>query len=227
MIVPMALAALVSQCAPHVGPMTMTAIVEYESSWHATAIGDNTAHRSYAPTTRAQAEALAESLLAAGHNLDLGLAQVNSANLPGLHLTVHQIFDPCTNLEAGSHILRGSYKWAAGVYGPGQTALWHALEAYNSGRLNGHPSYAAGVFALAARDVIPELPSLPSIGKPLLAPGARVVGVTAVRPTHSVLVWQKAAPRTSVPVTATRLLYFSDVPMRLPAATRPHVGPKE
>jgi type IV secretion system protein VirB1 len=46
--------------------------------------------------------------------------------------------------------LRTDYARAAARYGPGQTALVHALSAYNSGGFFAGLSYARGVYATAA-----------------------------------------------------------------------------
>jgi type IV secretion system protein VirB1 len=145
----LALAALIRHCAPAIAPSTMTAIVRVESGGNPFAIGDNTTRRSYYPHDRATAETLARRLLGAGHLLDLGIAQIDSINLAGFGVTVHTIFDPCTNLNVGGRILSGDYTFAAQRYGDGQVALRHAIGMYNTGRLNGGASYVARVLAAA------------------------------------------------------------------------------
>jgi type IV secretion system protein VirB1 len=145
----LALAALIRHCAPAIAPSTMTAIVRVESRGNPFAIGDNTTRRSYYPHDRATAETLARRLLGAGHLLDLGIAQIDSINLAGFGVTVHTIFDPCTNLNVGGRILSGDYTFAAQRYGDGQVALRHAIGMYNTGRLNGGTRYIALVVAAA------------------------------------------------------------------------------
>lgn len=145
----LALAALMTHCAPNVAPATMTAIVKVESGGDPLAIGDNTARRSYYPRDRATAERLARRLLNAGHLLDLGIAQIDSMNFAGFGVTVHSIFDPCTNLSVGARILSGDYTFAAQRYGDGQVALRHAIGMYNTGRLNAGARYIARVLAAA------------------------------------------------------------------------------
>jgi type IV secretion system protein VirB1 len=149
MLIPLALAGLLSACAPRVGPVTIGAIVEYESGARPYAIGDNTAQRSYFPASREQAEELAAQLLEAGHNIDVGYAQVNSANFQPFGLNVHTAFEPCTNIQVGSAILRRAYAGAARRYGPGQVALVHALSAYNTGGYWAGLDYAHAVYATA------------------------------------------------------------------------------
>ncbi len=148
-IVPIALAALVASCAPHVGPRTMESVVVYESGANPNAIGDDTTHRAYFPTTRDTAAALAISLLRAGHDLDLGYAQINASNLARTGLDARTVFEPCANLAVASRILRDDYARAVRRFGPGQTALRHALSAYNSGGYRAGLAYANGVYATA------------------------------------------------------------------------------
>ncbi len=59
MIVTIALLHLIGACAPRVGPVTVSAVIAYESRGDPNAIGDNTTRRSYSPGSRARAEALA------------------------------------------------------------------------------------------------------------------------------------------------------------------------
>lgn len=134
-----------SSCAPNVGPRTMAAVVAYESGGRPWAIGDNTAHRAIFARSRVEAEATARGLLARGHNLDLGLAQINTVHLGQNGLSVANAFDPCVNLAAGARVLGWAYLSASRAYGPGQLALRHALSAYNTGSLVHGMGYARGV----------------------------------------------------------------------------------
>jgi type IV secretion system protein VirB1 len=141
------LAASLQSCAAGVAPRTMAAIVSTESNGRPLTIHDNTTARGYTFVDRHKAETTASELLAAGHNVDLGLAQINSDNLGPLGLDVHASFDPCTNLRAGAALLQQAYASAAARFGPGQIALRHALSAYNSGSLFRAPEYARRVVA--------------------------------------------------------------------------------
>ena len=149
MLLAVALAAQIEQCAPQVAPSTMTAIVRVESGGDPLAIHDNTARRSYHPGDRATAEAMAQVLLAAGHSIDLGIAQINDINLKAQGLSVHTVFDACTNLGAGAQILSRDYVFAAHRYGPGQVALRHAIGMYNTGRLDAGAGYVRSVLLAA------------------------------------------------------------------------------
>ena len=151
MIVPFVLSAVLARCAPNVGPVTMSAVVVHESGANPYAIGDNTARRSYFPRDAESAVRLASGLLSAGHNLDLGYAQINSSNFAAYGLDVTRAFDPCTNVATGSRILRTAYGGARVRFGAGQVALEHALSAYNSGGYYANMGYAREVYATAAR----------------------------------------------------------------------------
>ncbi len=130
----------------------MAAVVNVESGGWPLTIHDNSAGRSYTFRARRQAATTANALLAAGHNVDLGLAQINSSNLSGLHLSPAQVLDPCINLRAGATILRRAYAAAVERFGAGQAALRFALSAYNSGSLFAAPQYARRVVAAAGFD---------------------------------------------------------------------------
>jgi type IV secretion system protein VirB1 len=152
MLAVLTLAASLSSCAAGVAPRTMAAVVSVESGGWPLTIHDNTADHSYAFKSRRDAELTARRLLDAGHNLDIGLAQINSANFSGLGLDAARLFDPCTNLRAGASILQHAYASAARRFGPGQVALRFALSAYNSGSLYAAPQYARRVAAAAGFD---------------------------------------------------------------------------
>ena len=157
----LALASIIAQCAPGVAPSTMAAIVQVESGGNPFAIDDNTTRRSYYPRDRASAEALANQLTSAGHLVDMGIAQIDSMNFARLGVNVHTIFDPCTNLRAGSEILSSDYDFAKRRYGSGQIALRHAIGMYNTGRLDGGARYVKEVLDAAGiheqNDAVPRV----------------------------------------------------------------------
>lgn len=161
------LAELLRQCAPNVHPVTMGALVRHESGGNPYAILDNGEQgvprsrrtlRSFRPKSLAEAVAVAKNLIAAGHVVDMGLGQVNSWNLKRLGLTVEQIFDPCTNLQATQAILANNYSMAVKRYGRGDEALYAALSAYNTG------NFTAGLTNGYVREVLqagsPNVPGL-------------------------------------------------------------------
>ena len=156
-----ALASLITQCAPGVAPSTMAAIVQVESGGNPFAIDDNTTRRSYYPRDRASAEALVSQLTGAGHLVDAGIAQIDSMNFARLGVNVHTIFDPCTNLRVGSEILSSDYDFAKRRYGNGQIALRHAIGMYNTGRLDAGADYVRQV--LVAAGIYEQYGAMPRI----------------------------------------------------------------
>jgi hypothetical protein len=131
----------------------LTAIIRVESGGNPHALHDNTSGRTYHPISAFRASEVARGLVAAGHSVDLGLGQINSMNLPGLGLSVDDMFDPCTNIRVGARILAQDYLRATWRFGPGQIALRHAIGAYNTGSIFAGRTYISLV--LAAGNVRP------------------------------------------------------------------------
>lgn len=101
--------------------------------------------------SKAAAVTAAVAAVARGDSVDMGLAQINSRNLPALELSVDQVFDPCTNLAAGARILAAGYQRTGSLTG--------ALSAYNTGRSDSKigVAYAQKVFGHAGVKV-PAIP---------------------------------------------------------------------
>jgi type IV secretion system protein VirB1 len=173
MLATLVLAQLLRQCASNVDPVTMSAVVRVESAGDDRALHDNTAQRSYAPKSLAEAASWASQLIALGHSVDIGLSQINSANLPKLGLSVAVAYDPCTNLHAGATILGADYASAAQLFGPGQTALRRALCAYNTGSFFAGRGYLSAI--LLAAGLSPEYGDGPGWPPSLVAHSSIVV----------------------------------------------------
>jgi len=122
----MDLLTLIAQCAPMVAPATLAALIQVESAANPFAIHDGATGRSLFPQTREEAIATARRLLAEGHRIDAGLAQISSDNWAGLDLSVETVFDPCTNLHAGERLLLDAYR-------RGPHTVDAALSRYNTG----------------------------------------------------------------------------------------------
>ena len=171
---PAAVLALAPTCAPAVAPTTMLAIAQVESGLNPFAIGVN-GPRAERVSTHSRAEAIrtAEALIAAGRNVDLGLAQINVRNLSWLGLSVAQAFDPCRNLAASARVLADGYRRAAPAPGAEQQGLRTALSFYNTG----HPErgfrngYVTKVTAAAAR-LSPAVAGAPELATPSEQPRA-------------------------------------------------------
>lgn len=117
---------------PAVAVETGAAVARAESGFNTLAIHDNTTNHSYAPADPAQALAIAKALRSAGNSLDLGLMQIDSANLARVGLTTAGTFDPCRNMAAGAQILVDDYL-AGDPRGDIQIRLRQALSRYNTG----------------------------------------------------------------------------------------------
>lgn len=154
-------AALLKTCAPSVSPDTMRAIVAVESGGNPYAIHDNTTRRAYFPRSRAQAEAILAATR--GHNVDVGIAQVNAGWFATFGVTTTQMLDPCRNLRIGSVILARAYRSANTSFPQPRAALWHAISSYNTGSLYAGASYVAEVVKAAlSPPIVPSIALLTS-----------------------------------------------------------------
>jgi len=146
---------LAATCAPTVAPETLLSVVRVESATSPLVIGDNTARRAYHPGSLADAVATAETLIAQGHSLDLGIAQISwkAGHLQARGLPLSAAFDACTGLRVGSEVLADCYRRASGVE---QARLRQALSCYNTGTLDRGAGYTARVWRAAA-EVVPAI----------------------------------------------------------------------
>lgn len=137
---------LIARCAPGVDVETLGAIVRAESSGHVFVLSDDGPRhlpwsqrkrmlRSIYPASAEEAAAEARKLVSSGHLVGVGLTQISSQHLPGLPVSIEQLFDPCINLGTGAGILRTLYRKALATrrYGQPQHALGAAISAYNTG----------------------------------------------------------------------------------------------
>ncbi len=125
--------ALAEQCAPAIDKNVTLSIVKKESAFNPFAIGVNKGGKRLErqPTDYRTAVITAQKLINDGFNIDMGYAQINSANLKRLGITVGQVFDPCNNLKAMQYILSECYS-RAGNYEV-NTKLSRAFSCYNTG----------------------------------------------------------------------------------------------
>jgi type IV secretion system protein VirB1 len=131
---------LCTQCGPSVEPSTTKAIIQVESGGNPYVIGDNTLKKSYFPKTKEEAVQLATYLLSQGHNLDMGLMQVNSCHLKAGKFPLVDLFDPCRNIAIGTDILADFYR--RNDRGEARNVvLFKALSAYNTGSAWRGPGY--------------------------------------------------------------------------------------
>ena len=178
---------LALRCGPAVAPSTLAAVAEAESRLQPLAINDNSLATTAIPATRDIAAQVATRLIAAGHSVDLGLMQINSANLAKVGLTPDTAFDPCASITAAAAILVGDYG-GGDTHDAQQAQLRAALSDYNTGDpLRGFENGYVHKVELAAREVVPALDVAASAGDTVGAPrapsavpsGAQVVDTTA------------------------------------------------
>ena len=162
---------LAHKCAPQVAIDTLRAVVKTESSFNSLAIGivpkpelkevnDELIHRRH--DTLESTLALAKDLQAHGYTFAVGLAQINTANLPALGLSLKQAFDPCANLKAAASILTSCYQRALKVSQDKPRALKDSFSCYYSGGFT--VGYRHGYVNKVLRNAgISEQPSVPSI----------------------------------------------------------------
>jgi len=123
------ISSLCTQCGTSIDPSITRAIIQVESGGNPYAIGDNTTRKSYYPESQSEAVQLAADLISQGHNLDMGLMQINSWHLGRNGVSLESVFEPCDNIKTGTGILSGFLK----KYDGQPQAFFKALSAYNTG----------------------------------------------------------------------------------------------
>jgi type IV secretion system protein VirB1 len=176
-----ALTALLQTCAPNVTPATMHAIVTVESGGDPWVLNDNTTGIVHKPRSYAEALSTERDLIGRGHSVDVGIAQVNSSNFAGYHLTPAAALMPCQNLIVGSAILANAYRWSLATYGDQRQALWGSVSAYNTGSLTAGGRYVNLVVgAAASTPFVPSIDLLRGVGmSPVHFTGTPSAGVSA------------------------------------------------
>ena len=163
------LAALRARCAPGATEATLRAIVQVESSgnpnamqidfprallksWH---LAPGSLRLKNQPRDRAEALGWLAYFERFHIFVDLGLMQVSTAEANRRGTAPASLLDPCTNLQVGWQILQEDYRAEVRTYGPGQSALRHAISRYNTGdpQLGMDNGYLDRVLA-AARSVV-------------------------------------------------------------------------
>jgi type IV secretion system protein VirB1 len=152
-------AALTARCAPSGPEATLEAVAQTESGLDPWALHDNTTNASVAPANLRVALIDARQWIGRGHSVDLGLMQINSANLTALGMTIRSALDSCASLAGGAAVLHAAYGDAQ-TSAEQQAALLMALSRYSTGSpfkgiLNG---YARRVIANAATAAPPSSP---------------------------------------------------------------------
>lgn len=145
-LIPKAYAGFWHTCSAFASPITMEKIAYVESGGKPYAIHDNTTGKSYFFGNKLSAVSKAQYLINLRHNIDMGLAQINSVNVYNFNIPITRVFNPCYNIYVGSYILYSDYNKAVLRFGNTRTALFRTLEAYNSGSFYGDKKYAFNVW---------------------------------------------------------------------------------
>jgi type IV secretion system protein VirB1 len=154
---------IATRAAPTVAPDTILAFAQYESGLDALAIHDNTTGQSHHPESKREAVALSERLISQGHSIDIGLMQVNAANVPP-DVAIAQAFDRNRSIRIGAHLLSEAYGRCGGRRAlttmQKERALRCAAARYNRGS-DGPPgqAYAARVWRVAEK-LVPSITQL-------------------------------------------------------------------
>lgn len=178
--------ALAHQCAPSVAAETLVSVVHTESHFNPYAIGINAKGVAAPdPASRASAAAAARTLIARGYKIDLGLGQINSANLKWLGLSVEDAFDPCRNLAAAARVLSGNYLSVVRSSPSTEAAIATAVSMYNTGsRSRGFGNGYVGRVYASSTVVVPAIrhglaPAMPTTPAPPPALGTHAPAASA------------------------------------------------
>ena len=176
-----AIIVLAQQCAPEIATEAVVPLVMAESGGDDLSININKGPRVRAASI-ADGAALVRRYMAAGYTVDVGLAQVNSANFARLGVTVEQAFDPCTNLQLASSMLRAGYGLAIQHY-TGLDAISTTYSLYNTGTLTRgfRNGYVGRVWSAAngmgTIQTPPPIPGSPSAAVPTASPAKPAVAI--------------------------------------------------
>ncbi|MGC9271898.1 transglycosylase SLT domain-containing protein, partial [Acidiphilium sp.] len=137
---------------------------------------------------------IARHLIAAGHSVDLGLMQINSANLTRFGLTLRSAFNPCASLSAAGLLLARDYQPAESP-GTDQAALQIAFSRYNTGSpVQGFQNGYVQRVVATARRIVPEIdPSAPVMAPPQTA------STSQTAPSHGRVFGSAGAGHPAVP----------------------------
>ena len=153
---------------------------------------------------------MAHRLIRQGYNIDLGLGQINSANLGWLGLSVEDAFEPCRNLAAAARVLATNYQAVARFAPSPDHAIATALSLYNTGdrRRGFRNGYVARVYA-SASTIIPLIRG--RLTAPVLPARIQLTDAMIAKPQPSALAaTQVAGWNTTADARQASLMVFGD-----------------
>lgn len=124
--------AIAARCAPTVPAVLLEAVARTESGLNSLALHDNTTGRQEENASPDAAVSEVGERIGHGDSVDIGLMQINSANLPALGMTVAAALDPCASLAGGAAVLQAGYG-GGNTTAEQQASLLTALSRYNTG----------------------------------------------------------------------------------------------
>lgn len=160
-----AIVLLAQRCAPEIATEAVVPLVVTESGGDALQININKGPRVRVGSV-AEGASIVRRYVMAGYTVDVGLAQINSANFRRLGVAVEQAFDPCTNLRLASTVLQEGYGRASRHYN-GLDAISATYSLYNTGTLtrgfdNGYVGRVwSAASAVGSVQTMPRLPASP------------------------------------------------------------------
>lgn len=157
---------LAHRCGSTVAASTLAAVAKTESGFETLTVSDNTTHKSQIYQSLEEGASATERLIANGHSVDIGLMQINSANLKGLGMTVRDALDPCKSIAGGASILMRNYLGARDAPTQ-QMALRDAISQYNTGnRTDGYRNgYVQKVEQAASKLLVTDLTGIGGPGE--------------------------------------------------------------
>lgn len=101
---------LINECTVNNVPINVTqAIIQVESKRNPLAININKLGIKFTPKNKEEAIQIAKKYIAKGYTVDMGLMQFNSENLDRYNYKVEDLYDPCTNIKAGTTIFSENF----------------------------------------------------------------------------------------------------------------------
>ena len=133
--------ALIDQCNLGAPPTVVEAIIKAESQEIPLALNANPPQGVPTPpvpefSSATDAAVYAVSLVSQGYSVDVGLMQVNSANLARFNVPIMEAFDPCKNIELGTRVYLEAAELVSKYpdhFASSYTRLQATLSVYNTG----------------------------------------------------------------------------------------------